>query len=362
MKSFDENIRFIDLFAGIGGFHIAMDSFGAKCVFASEIDKYAAETYTHNHLNDNVSILHGDITKIEAKDIPEHDIVCAGFPCQPFSISGKQKGFEDSRGTLFFDVMRIVEYHKPMIVLLENVANLRKHNEGETITHMKNMLIESGYDVYIEVLNASEFEVPQARKRVYFVAFRSDLDVTDFKFPNGKVNSIVRLEDILENEESVDEKYYIVRDDVIFKDQAVITALEESKINEPIRIGTINKGGQGDRIYSIKGHAITLSAQGGGAGAKTGAYLVNGRIRKLTPKECLKAQGFPEWFEFTVSDAQAYKQLGNSVAIPVLKHIIKNICELKELETIIKESNKIKVEAPISEIRFNIIYPKKMSS
>lgn len=355
-RTFDENIRFIDLFAGIGGFHIAMEEYGAKCVFASEIDKYAIETYKHNHLKNNENIMHGDITKIDATEIPEHDVICAGFPCQPFSISGLQLGFEDSRGTLFFDVMRIVKVHKPMIVFLENVANLKKHNEGSTINRMKTILQDTGYDVYIEVLNASDFEVPQARKRVYFVAFRNDLKVKKFNFPIGSLNNSVKLEDILENE--VDDKYYIIRDDITFKDETAITRLEERKKNEPIRIGTINKGGQGDRIYSTKGHAITLSAHGGGSGAKTGAYLVNGRVRKLTPREGLRVQGFPDDFEFPVSDSQAYKQLGNSVAIPVLKNILKNVCELKELVDITKESDVIELENDLSEIRFKVEYLK----
>lgn len=356
-RVFDETIRFIDLFAGIGGFHIAMEHYGAKCIFASEIDKYAIDTYKHNLLKNNNNIMHGDITKIDASDIPEHDILCAGFPCQPFSISGLQRGFQDTRGTLFFDVMRIVNYHNPMIVFLENVANLKKHNDGNTINRMKTILEESGYDVYIEVLNASHFEVPQARKRIYFVAFRNDLGVRKFKFPVGNLNSIIRLEDILENE--VDDKYYIVRDDITIKDEVSIRELENKKFNEPIRIGTINKGGQGDRIYSIKGHAITLSANGGGAGARTGAYLVNGRVRKLTPREGLRVQGFPEKFDFPVSDAQAYKQLGNSVAVPVLKNIVRNICELEELEDITMEPNVIEIVDNIDTIKFNIVYPQK---
>ena len=358
-RMFDEDIRFIDLFAGIGGFHIAMEKYGARCVFASEIDKYAIQTYTYNHLNNNENIMNGDITKIDAKDIPEHEIICAGFPCQPFSISGLQKGFEDSRGTLFFDVMRIVEYHKPMIVFLENVANLKKHNEGNTINYMKNMLEESGYNVYIDVLNASDFGVPQARKRVYFVAFRKDLNINNFNFPTGNENLNIRLEDILENE--VDEKYYIVRDDITLKSKGDIDKLIERKSNEPIRIGTINKGGQGDRIYSTKGHAITLSANGGGAGAKTGAYLVNGRIRKLTPREGLRVQGFPEDFKFPVSNAQAYKQLGNSVAIPVLSSILEKICNLEELKKITSDDKIVNFNLQIDKLKFGVKYPKKMS-
>jgi len=310
-------MNFIDLFAGIGGFRIALEKQKYNCVFSSEIDKYASLTYKENF----GEVPHGDITKIDEKDIPEHDIICAGFPCQPFSISGKQKGFEDSRGTLFFDVARIINYHKPKIVFLENVANLKRHLDGETINTMIKILESMGYNVYHDILNASDFGVPQSRKRIYILGFRKDLNIKKFKFPTA-IKKDVALEDVL----LVDEKtkdYIINRKDVTFKD--INVTKRELK---PIRIGTINKGGQGDRIYSPKGHAITLSAQGGGSGSKTGAYLINGKLRKLSPYECRAIQGFPEDFKIPVSDSQAWKQFGNTVAIPVLDSIIKEINKL----------------------------------
>lgn len=336
------NLRFIDLFAGIGGFHLALSRYNARCVFASEKDRYAIQTYVHNHIHtdEEREILHGDITKIDADDIPEHDILCAGFPCQPFSISGNQLGFNDNRGTMFFEVIRIVNAHKPSIVFLENVSNLRRHAEGETLQRMTTMLQDEGYSVFYNILNASDFGVPQSRKRIYFVAFHNRLNVTNFEFPI-QLQEQTYLEDILEV--NVDESYNIVRDDIVFKTDDEIQRLENTRANQPIRIGTINKGGQGDRIYSIKGHAITLSAEGGGAGAKTGAYLVNNTVRKLTPRECLRVQGYPEDFEFpnTVTQNQRYKQLGNTVAIPVLENILNNICELEELNNITVENNNI---------------------
>ncbi|MBQ3836892.1 MAG: DNA cytosine methyltransferase, partial [Treponema sp.] len=174
-----KSLKFIDLFAGIGGFHIALSSLGGKAVFASEWDKEAAQVYENNFSLKP----EGDITKISEKSIPDHDILCAGFPCQAFSISGKQLGFEDSRGTLFFDVARIAKEKQPKIMFLENVKNLARHDNGKTLAVIKNTLDEIGYDVFDKVLDASKFGVPQSRKRIYIVCFRKDLKVKDFSFP-----------------------------------------------------------------------------------------------------------------------------------------------------------------------------------
>lgn len=312
-----KDMTFIDLFAGIGGFRQALESYGAECVFSSEKDKYAIETYEANY-GEKPS---GDITKIKSEEIPEHDILCAGFPCQPFSISGKQKGFEDERGILFFEIYRIAKYHKPKILFLENVANLKKHNDSKTIEQMKEMLESLGYIVNMKVLNASDYNVPQSRKRIYFVCFdKEKLPIYNFEYPTP-IQCTTYLRDILEDD-TVTESCRIIRDDIVFKGVEV-TRCEP----RPIRIGTINKGGQGDRIYSPLGHAITLSAEGGGSGAKTGAYLINGHVRKLSPRECARAQGFPENFIIAEKTNQAYKQFGNSVALPVLKLIVGKIDE-----------------------------------
>lgn len=327
---FKKSVKFIDLFAGIGGFRVVFDEFGAECVFSSEFDKYAQQTYEANF----GEMPSGDITKIEANEIPAHDILCGGFPCQAFSISGKQRGFEDSRGTLFFDIARIADYHKPKIIFLENVANLKKHSDGETISSMVSILEDMGYNVFYEVLNASDFGVPQARKRVYFLAFRNDLGITEFKFPEGN-KIMVALEDILLPDDKTAD-FIINREDMQFKD----VEITERQL-KPIRIGTINKGGQGDRIYSPKGHAITLSAYGGGSGAKTGAYLINGKVRKLAPEECKVVQGFPEWYKIVVSNSQAWKQFGNSVAVPVLRSIISKVVEIPNLAGSLTEKTEI---------------------
>jgi len=282
------NNKFIDLFAGIGGFHYALSSIGAQCVFASEWDIHAAETYNKN-FNFKPQ---GDITKIEVEDIPSHDILCGGFPCQPFSIAGKQKGFEDIRGTLFFDIARIVDYHKPKVLFLENVKNLSQHDEGKTFKTILITLRNLGYTTYYKVLNASNFGLPQNRERVYIVAFRNDINSENFKFPIPP-NIPICLLDVLEKN-PINAKV-ITRDDIeIYREYIPQKTLfnEMTLLNKPIQIGKVNKGGQGERIYHPLGHAITLSAYGGGVGSKTGLYLIDGEIRKLSPRECARVQGY----------------------------------------------------------------------
>ncbi|MFA9289977.1 MAG: DNA cytosine methyltransferase [Solirubrobacteraceae bacterium] len=269
-----QNYKFIDLFAGIGGFHLALDYLGAKCIFASEWDKFAIETYEENF---NLRPF-GDITKIDEKDIPNHDILCGGFPCQAFSISGKQKGFEDTRGTLFFDIARIINFHKPKVLFLENVKNLAKHDEGKTLKTIIKTLEELEYSVFTKVLNSSNFGLPQNRERVFIVAFHNTLNSETFKFPVPP-NIPICLEHILENEPK--NAKIIERNDIeIYKNYSVTNSLfaEIELLNKPIRIGKVNKGGQGERIYHTLGHAITLSAYGGGVGSKTGLYFVNRKI------------------------------------------------------------------------------------
>ncbi|AFK04775.1 DNA-cytosine methyltransferase [Emticicia oligotrophica DSM 17448] len=309
--------KFIDLFAGIGGFHIALSSFGASCVFASEWDKYAADSYEANFNQRPV----GDITQINEIDIPKHDILCAGFPCQSFSISGKQMGFEDIRGSLFFDIVRIINFHKPKVVFLENVKNLVNHDEGRTLKVVIYTLESVGYKVFTKILNSSNFGLPQNRERIYIVAFLTNIDSNGFSFPKP-TNEPTSVEEILETN-PVDVKF-IERDDIQFYKTYLFqdTLFGKTKINKPLQIGKVNKGGQGERIYDIRGHAITLSAHGGGIGAKTGLYFINGKIRRLTTRECARVQGFPEDFKITPNTSQAYKQFGNSVSINVLQRIM----------------------------------------
>lgn len=306
--------KFIDLFCGIGGFHLALSSFGASCVFASDIDYYAQTSYQKNF----GIVPYGDITKIIVKDIPHHDILCAGFPCQPFSISGNRKGFDDDqgRGKLFFNIIAIIHEHFPKMVLLENVKNLEKHDNGKTLCRIKTELADAGYTVFDKVLCAADYNIPQARQRIYIVAFRKDLGVNDFQFPQHLQGFNV-LESILisDTDNEVAGNYYINRECEIFGETS-------EKENRLLRIGQIGLGRQGERIYSINGLAATLSSQGGGLGGKTGLYLINGKVRKLYPRECARLMGFPDSFILAQTQERCYNQFGNSVVVDVLQHIV----------------------------------------
>ena len=254
--------KYIDLFAGIGGFHLALSSLGAECVYANEWDFHAQNVY-----RDNFGIEpEGDITKVDEKTIPNHDILCAGFPCQAFSISGKQRGFEDSRGTLFFDVARVVKAKRPKVVFMENVKNFAKHDNGNTLLVVKKTMEELGYTFYEKVLNAVDYGMPQKRERIYMVCFRNDLLNTTFSYPK-QIQLIKHVEDFLLDDENLVKDLYVERQDTFYNGKK-----DDEYSNTSIRLGIVNKGGQGERIYSTKGIAITLSAYGGGIFAKTGGY------------------------------------------------------------------------------------------
>lgn len=318
---------FIDLFAGIGGFRLALESFGCRCVFSSEWDKDCAYIYFKNFGEHPF----GDITKIKEKDIPKHDILTAGFPCQAFSISGKQLGFKDSRGTLFFDIARIAKYHLPKLIFLENVKNFERHDNGKTLRVVIGTLDEIGYTVFYKVLNASFFGVPQKRERIYIVGFRKDLKIRKFDFPVGSKKPVKLLDVCLPDK--MTRKYVVIRKDISLKEHFHVDVdIFGNYPMKPIRIGIINKGGQGERIYHPYGHAITLSAYGGGVGAKTGLYLINGKVRKLHPRECARISGFPDDFQIHESDNINYRLFGNTVVVNVLQHIIKKIIDEKLLE------------------------------
>lgn len=305
------NYTFIDLFAGLGGFRIALESLGARCVYSNEWDEPVKKVYSENFGD----IPEGDITQVDEHTIPDHDILCAGFPCQAFSISGKQRGFEDSRGTLFFDVARIVKEKKPKIIFMENVKNFATHDNGKTVDVVKGTMEELGYIFYQKVLNSVDYGVPQKRERIYMVCFRNDLMVNTFKYPKPfKLEH--HVEDFLLDDENLVKDLYVDRPDTYYN------GVEDNQYsNKPIRLGIVNKGGQGERIYSTKGIAVTLSAYGGGVFAKTGGYLVNGKTRKLHPRECARIMGYPDSYKISKSSNQAYKQFGNSVVIDVLQLI-----------------------------------------
>lgn len=310
-----QGMSFIDLFAGLGGFRIALESLGARCVYSNEWDRTAQKVYAKNFGN----FPDGDITQVDEKTIPNHDILCAGFPCQAFSISGKQKGFEDSRGTLFFDVARIVKEKKPKVIFMENVKNFASHDNGRTLETVKRTIEKLGYQFHCKVLNSVDYGVPQKRERIYMVCFRNDLGIKDFGYPKPFPLK-KHVEDCLLSDEKAVASLWVERPDTHLK------KVEDDKYADtPIRLGIVNKGGQGERIYSVKGIAVTLSAYGGGAFAKTGGYLINGKTRRLHPRECARIMGYPDSYKICENANQAYRQFGNSVVIDVLQLIAAQI-------------------------------------
>lgn len=309
-------IRFVDLFAGMGGFHLALSSLGAKCVFASEWDPAAQEMYEKNFGMRPA----GDITKIDEKGIPDHDILCAGFPCQAFSISGKRRGFEDTRGTLFFDVARIIREKRPKVAFLENVKNFATHDKGNTLNIVRDTLIKEGYSVHYAVLNPVHYGTPQKRERIYIIAIRDDIhghDVFHFPEPFPLKRSV---EDFLL-------AWSQVRRQVINRDDIMVTEYTGEKSDKIIRIGQVGQGRQGERIYSPRGVSITFSAYGGGAFSKTGGYLIDGEVRKLHPREAARIMGYPDSHLLHPRDRVAYQQLGNSVIVDVLQLIAQRFDE-----------------------------------
>jgi len=329
----------IDLFAGIGGIRLGFDKVfreNIETVFVSELDEKAKETYRAN-FKDKFDI-NGDITKIKEIEIPEHDILLAGFPCQAFSLAGLKKGFEDARGTLFFDVARIAEYHKPKVVFCENVKNLVNHDRGKTFKVITRILENLGYKVYEKVLNSKNFGVPQNRERIYIVAFREDIDSSDFSFPEKTDNNKV-ISDIMEEKE-VSPKYYLSN---VYLDSLMRhKQRHESKGN-----------GFGYEIKKLNGIANTLVC--GGMGREINLIVderltyfipvthIKGEInrkyiRKMTPREWARLQGFPDSFKFVVADTHLYKQFGNSVTVSVIEEIAKNIKEVLDSQNKIGEN------------------------
>lgn len=300
---------FLDLFAGIGGFHQGLAALGAKCIGACEIDAAARDTYRANfgaHIP-----MHDDVRTIDPSALPPIDILAGGFPCQSFSSAGKRKGFEDKdKGPLFSEVVRIAAVTQPALILLENVKGLMTLEGGDVARQVADALAAIGYAVSMQVLDASKFSVPQQRERVFIVAQRLDLfraKGKPFAFPVASDPSKV-VADILESGITAG------------RCAASMTSLAATAdSSRPIVVGRIgNKDMQGYRVMSPTGKGVTLCANSGGPGAKTGLYLVDDKPRKLTPRECARMQGFPDSFVPHVSPSQARKQFGNSVAVPVV--------------------------------------------
>ncbi|MFA5652324.1 MAG: DNA cytosine methyltransferase [Candidatus Paceibacterota bacterium] len=297
--------KMIDLFAGIGGIRLGFESIGGECVFSSEWDASAQKTYQENFSE----IPYGDITKIKPEEIPSFDVLLAGFPCQPFSQAGKKMGLADTRGTLFFDIAKIINYHKPSVVFLENVKRLRTHDSGRTFATIKTVLEDMGYSVSADVFNAKDFGIPQNRERLYIIGF---LGETKFSFPIPPKNKTC-VGDILDK--NVNEKYTL-------SDRLWLGHQRRKKEH-------LEKGyGFG---YSLFNHSSEYTSTISARYYKDGSeILIEQKLknpRKLTPREAARLQGFPDNFIIPVSDNQAYKQFGNSVCVPVIKALASKISE-----------------------------------
>ncbi len=316
---------FIDLFAGIGGFRIALQSIGGKCLFSCEINEHCQKMYQENF----GEIPAGDIKTIDPNDIPECDVLCAGFPCQPFSISGKKMGLKDERASVIESIFNIISHLKPKVVMLENVKHLLHHNNGETLQHIVSNLNKIGYNISYNILNAKNFGVPQNRERLIIIASLNG----KFDFSKLQKQKSIKIHDILDQEGDFEflksDEYKIIDNPTKQQSGLIFCGYRNKKIRTTgVREGTehlsrVHK--QPNRIYSIEGTHPTLSSQ-----ETSGRYWIlldNGRVRKLTINECFKIMGFPEDYKLKSPISELYKQVGNSVCIPKVRIIGEAIVE-----------------------------------
>ncbi len=313
----------IDLFAGIGGFRLAINNNQLECVYSNDYNKFSCETYRANFGEIHL----GDLNDIHAKDIPPFDLLCGGFPCQPFSIAGVSKknslgvkhGFDDEKqGNLFFEILRVIDEHHPKVIFLENVKNLQSHDKGNTWRIMQSELLNKGYSVFSKVVDG-KYYVPQHRERIFVVCFSDTyFPNINFEFPAYPSNRLYELNDIIEAEGKVDGKYTL--------SDKLWNYLQQHKINSQSKGNGFGFG----LITPDSEYTRTLSARYYKDGSEILIDQKNNNPRRLTPIECARLQGFPEDFIIPVSDAQAYKQFGNSVVAPAVDAILKQIVHTVE--------------------------------
>jgi len=312
-------MKFIDLFAGIGGIKIGFENAGFQCVFSNDFDANAKITFDLNFselFEVEKQMVLGDIQEIPTNKIPEHDILCGGFPCQPFSVAGYRQGFEDERGrgNLFFDIIRILKDKKPKAFLLENVKNLKNHDKGNTIKVIYEELEKLGYKVTDKVLNSMEYgNLPQNRERIYLVGFLDQKHFDNFTFPK-KIPLTKTIHDCLEKNE-VDDKYY-------YNDKPLYEKLKD----DITKRDTVYQWRRKYVRENKNGVCPTLTANMGMGGHNVPLVLNGKGIRKLTPRECANFQGFPKSYKLpNIAISHLYKQFGNSVSVPVIERIAKNM-------------------------------------
>ena len=302
------------LFSGIGGIDLGFKQAGFDIVWANEFDRDAAKTYRHNFGGDH--LVECDIRNVKSEDIPDFDVLVAGFPCQPFSIVGRQRGFDDPRGNLFFEIARIARDKRPPVIFLENVANLLEHDDGKTFLTIYNALVPHGYTFKYRVMDAIEYgNVPQHRTRIFIVAFLDYDKCERFEFPE-KVKLTTKLNDILVRNIEHDRSYYYTDNNVYYEDLLRI-------VTDKAALYKINDFGVSKRVHYV---CPTLTANMGTFPDRVPIIKDDYGIRKITPYECLALQGFPKDYRFPkIPMASAYKQSGNSVVVPVIRRIAEKI-------------------------------------
>ena len=303
---------FIDLFCGIGGFRVALEQRGLQCVFSSEIDPRTREAY-HANFGEMPT---GDIREIDVREIPPHDLLCAGFPCQSFTISGKHESVECSNGKLFYEMMRIVSFHRPKVILLENVRHLLRIDDGEILSVFAKAFEDTGYKIAHHLLNASLYGIPQSRIRVYFVGIREDVPLISVCPPPTREE--IYLTDVLED--TVEERLCRDRPDFVYDHPERLT----EKALTTLRVGYFGNMSQSQKIYSPSGHAVTQMTDQG----KTGMYHINGRVRYLSLMEGRRVMGFPDSHILSSVVGTAQRQLGNAVIPKIVGHVYDSIREM----------------------------------
>lgn len=314
MSDCNDALKVCSLFSGIGGIDLGFMQAGFDVIWANEFDKDTATTYRHNFGSSH--LVEGDIRQIDASDIPDFDVLVAGFPCQPFSVMGRKKGFDDPRGNLFFEIERIVKVKRPSVIFLENIANLLEHDEGKSFLTVYNSLVQFGYAFKYRVLDAKDYgNIPQHRARIFIVGFLDIEKCEQFSFPE-KIELTTRLNDIIDRRMKHDKSYYYNDSSFYYQDLKRI-------VTDKNALYKINDTGVSTKAYRI---CPTLTANMGTYPDRVPVILDDFGIRKITPYECLALQGFPKDFKFSgISLNSAYKQCGNSVVVPVIRRIAEQI-------------------------------------
>ena len=313
-------MRVCSLFSGIGGIDLAFQQAGFQVVWANEIDKYAANTYAHNLGSFALTI--GDIAKVEISEIPEFDVLVAGFPCQPFSTAGKLKGFNDDRGELFFQIAKVVEAKKPQVIFLENVANLLEHDEGKSFLTVYNALAPLGYAFRYQVLEPYDYgNIPQGRSRIFIVGFKDEKKCENFRFPE-KIQLTQNLGQFFDRSIKHSDCYYYNESNKYYGELKQIVKQKDC-VYRIFDSGVVKKP-----YYNCP----ALTAYMGNCFERVPIFLDDYGIRRLTPYECLKLQGFPDDYKFAPGTPmrKAYKQVGNSVCVPVIRKIVEQIKKVME--------------------------------